>query len=154
MLFLIGAWFMVGMLLTLINGQIALATGAPGAMARLIERALTSLVLLAIGAATPALTRELALAIDGVGVVASAGQAIQLYSVAFAVIVDVLLAVFVAVLVVVAVGSGFVAQAGMALGLPHGLAIAIVRVVTAFALALLGFGVIGLANRLLANFLG
>lgn len=150
-LYLIGAWFIVGVLLALINGQIALTTGAPGALGRLVDRVVSSLVLMAIAAVTPSLTRDFALAIDGAGLIMNAGQAINVYGVAFAMVVDILLAVFVGMLIVVAVGSGFAAQAGMALGLPHGLGTAIARLATAFALALLGFGVIGLANQLLAN---
>jgi hypothetical protein len=153
-LFLIGAWFLVGMLVVLINGEINLATGSPGALARLVERLTTSLVLLVIGASTPSLTGELARAIEGAGVIASGGDAIHLYGVVFAIIVDILLAVFVGVLIVAAVGSGFMVQAGMALGLPQGLGTGIARVMTSFTIALVGFGAIGLANRLLLSLLG
>jgi len=152
-LFLIGAWFVVGMLVALINGQINLATGSPGALARLVERLVTSLVLLVIGASTPSLTGELARAIEGAGAIASGGDAIQLYGVVFAIIVNILLAVFVGVLIVAAVGSGFMVQAGMALGLPQGLGTGVARVTTAFAIAVVGFGMIGLANRLLLSLL-
>jgi hypothetical protein len=152
-LFLIGAWFLVSMLLALINGEIGLATGSPGALARFVERLATSLVLLVIGASTPALTRELARAIEGAGAVTSAGGAFQVYGAAFTIVVDILLAVFVGVFIVVAVGSGLVAQAGMALGLPHGLGTGVARLVTAFAIALIGFGIIGFANRLFFSFL-
>lgn len=148
-LFLIGGWFLVGMLVALVNGEIQLATGSPGALARLVERLVTSLILLVIGASTPSLTAELARAIEGVGSVASGGAVIQLYGVVFAIVIDILLAVFVAILIVAAVGSGFMVQAGMALGLPQGLGTGIARVTTAFAIAVVGFGVIGLANRLL-----
>jgi len=153
-LFLMGAWFLVNMLLALVSGQIGFATGSPGALARLVERIVTSLVLLVIGAFTPSLTRDLGLAIDTVGAVSNAGQAIHLYGVVFAMVIDILLAVFVAVVVVVVVGSGFVAQAGVALGLPGGLGTGIARVVTAFVLALLGFGAISVANHVLISLLG
>jgi hypothetical protein len=153
-LFLIGGWFLVGMLVALINGEIQLATGSPGALARLVERLVTSLVVLVIGASTPSLTAELARAIEGVGSIASEGGVIQLYGVVFAIVIDILLAVFVALLIVAAVGSGFMVQAGMALGLPEGLGAGVARVATAFALAVVGFGVIGLANRLLLFLLG
>jgi hypothetical protein len=119
----------------------------------LVERLTTSLVLLVIGASTPSLTGQLARAIEGAGVVASAGDTIHLYGVVFAIIVDILLAVFVGVLIVAAVGSGFMVQAGLALGLPQGLGTGVARVTTAFAIALVGFGVIGLANRLLLSLL-
>lgn len=152
-LFLVGAWFLAGMLLALINGEIALATGSPGGLARLVERAVTSLVVLAIGVATPSLTRELARAIEGAGVITSGGEAIHLYGVVFAVIIDILLAAFVGVLIIVTVGSGFAAQAGMALGLPGGLGTALAQVVTAFAIGLVGFGVIALANQLILSLL-
>lgn len=152
-LFLIGAWFLVGMLLALINGEISMATGSPGALARLVERLVTALVMLVIGASTPSLTGELARAIEGAGTIASGGDAIRLYGVVFAIIVDILLAVFVGVLIVAAVGSGFMVQAGMALGLPQGLGTGIAQVTTAFAIALVGFGLIGLANRLLVSLL-
>ena len=152
-LFLIGAWFLVGMLLALINGEISMATGSPGALARLVERLVTSLVLLVIGASTPSLTGELARAIEGAGAIVSGGDAIHLYGVVFAIIVDILLTVFVAVFIVAAVGSGFMVQAGMAMGLPQGLGTGVARVTTAFAIALVGFGVIGLANRLLLSLL-
>ena len=152
-LFLIGAWFPVGMLVALINGEISLATGSPGALARLVERLVTSLVLVVIGASTPSLTGELARAIEGAGVIASGGDAIHLYGVVFAIIIDILLAVFVGVLIVAAVGSGFVVQPGMALGLPQSLGRGVARVTTAFAIAIVGFGVIDLANRLLLSLL-
>jgi hypothetical protein len=152
-LFLIGAWFLVGMLVALINGQINLATGSPGALARLAERLVTSLVLVIIGASTPSLSGELARAIEGAGVIASGGDAIHLYGVVFAIIIDILLAVFVGVLIVAAVGSGFMVQAGMALGLPQSLGRGVARVTTAFAIAVVGFGVIGLGNRLLLSLL-
>ncbi len=152
-LFLIGGWFLVGMLVALINGEIQLATGSPGALARLVERLVTSLVLLVVGASTPSLTEELARAIEGVGSIASGGGVIQLYGVAFAIVIDILLAVFVAVLIVAAVGSAFMVQAGMALGLPQSLGTGIARVMTAFAIAVVGFGVIALANRLLLSLL-
>jgi hypothetical protein len=148
-LFLIGGWFLVGMLVALVNGEIQLATGSPGALARLVERLVTSLVLLVIGASTPSLTAELARAIEGVGSIASGGAAIQLYGVVFAIVIDILLAVFVVLLIVAAVGSGFMVQAGMALGLPETLGAGVARVATAFAIAVVGFGVIGLANRVL-----
>jgi len=153
-LFLIGAWFLVNTLLVLINGEIGLATGSPGALARLVERLATSLVLLVIGASTPSLTRELARAIEGAGMVTSAGGAFQVYGAAFTIVVDILLALFVGVFIVVVVGSGFVAQAGMALGLPRGLGTGVARVVTAFAIALIGFGIIGFANQVLFSLLG
>lgn len=152
-LFLIGAYFLVSMLLGLINGEISMATGSPGALARLVERLVTSLVLLVIGASTPSLTGELARAIEAAGAIASGGDAIQLYGVVFAIIVDILLAVFVGVFIVAAVGSGFMVQAGMAMGLPQSLGAGVARVTTAFAIALVGFGVIGLANRLLLSLL-
>ena len=152
-LFLIGAWFLVNMLLVLINGEIGLATGSPGALARLVERLATSLVLLVIGASTPSLTRELARAIEVVGVVTSPGGAFQVYGAAFTIVVDILLALFVGVFIVVVIGSGFMAQAGMALGLPGGLGTGVARVVTAFAIALIGFGIIGFANQLLFSLL-
>jgi hypothetical protein len=152
-LFLIGAWFLVGMLVALINGEIQLATGSPGALARLVERLMTSLVLLVIGASTPSLTGELARAIEGVGSIASGGDAIHLYGVVFAIVIDILLAIFVGVLIIAAVGSGFMVQAGMALGLPQGMGVGVARVTTAFAIAVVGFGVIGLANRLLVSLL-
>lgn len=153
LLFLIGAWFLVGMLLALINGEINLATGSPAALARLVERLVTSLVLLVVGASTPSLTRELARAIKGAGMIASGGDAIHLYGIVFAIIVDILLAVFVGVFIVAAVGSGFIVQAGMALGLPQGLGTAAARVTTAFAITIVGFGVIGLANCLVLSLL-
>jgi hypothetical protein len=153
-LFLIGAWFLVGMLVALINGEIQLATGSPGALARLVERLVTSLVLLVLAASTPSLTEELARGIEGVGSIASGGDAIQLYGVVFAIVIDILVAVFVAILIVAAVGSGFMVQAGMALGLPETLGAGVARVTTAFAIAVVGFGVIGLANRLLLLLLG
>jgi hypothetical protein len=148
-LFPIGGWFLVSMLVALINGEIQLATGSPGALARLVERFITSLVLLVIGASTPSLTAELTRAIEGVGSIASGGAVIQLYGVVFAIVIDILLAVFVALLIVTAVGSGFMVQAGMALGLPESLGAGVTRVTTAFAIAVVGFGVIGLANRVL-----
>jgi hypothetical protein len=153
-LFLMGGWFLAGMLVALINGEIQLATGSPGALARLVERVVTSLVLLVIGASTPSLTAELARAIEGVGTIANGGAVIQVYGVVFAIVIDILVAVFVAILIVAAVGSGFTVQAGMALGLPESLGAGAARVATAFAIAVVGFGVIGLANRLLMFLLG
>jgi hypothetical protein len=100
------------------------------------------------------LTEELARGIEGVGSIASGGDVIQLYAVVFAIVIDILLAVFVAVIIVAAVGSGFMVQAGMALGLPETLGAGVARVTTAFAIAVVGFGVIGLANRLLLFLLG
>ena len=58
-LFLIGAWFVVSMLVAVINGEIGVATGSPGAMARLVERIVTSLVVLLIGVLAPSLARDL-----------------------------------------------------------------------------------------------
>lgn len=148
-LFMIGAWFMLSMLVAIINGEIGMATGAPGAMARLVERSVTSLVLLLIGATAPALARQFAVAVEGAGVITNAGQAVQLYGVVFTIVFDILLAVLVAVFIVSVVSSAFVGQAGAVLGLPYGLGSGIVRVVAAAAIALLGFGMISMANHMI-----
>lgn len=148
-LFLIGAWFVVSMLVAVINGEIGVATGSPGAMARLAERVVTSLVVLLIGVLAPSLARDLGAAVGSVGVVGSAGQAMQLYAVVFTVIVDILLAMFVAVLAVSVVGSGFAAVVGAVLGFPNGLASGGARVAAALSIALVGLGLLTLANQLL-----
>jgi len=78
------------------------------------------------------------LAIDTAGVVAKAGQAIQVYGAVFAMIINTLLAVLVAAAPAVVVGLGT----------------GIARLVTAFVLALLGFGAISVANHVLISLLG
>ena len=137
-LFLICAWFMVSMLVAVINGEIGVATGSPGAMARLVERVITSLVVLLIGVLAPSLARDLGGAVSGMGVVSSAGQAVQLYAVVFTVIVDILTAVLVAVLVLSVVGTGFSAQVSAFLGIPSALASGGSRVVAGLTIACSG----------------
>ena len=152
-LFLIGAWFVVSILVAVINGEIGVATGSPGAMARLVERIVTSLVVLLIGVLAPSLARDLGAAVNGAGVVSSAGQAMQMYAVVFTITVDILVGVAVAVLVIGVVGSGFAAQVGSVLGVPNASASAASRVLAGLAIALLGFGVLSATNRLLMNLL-
>jgi len=148
-LFLIGAWFLLTMLVAMINGQIGLATGSPGALARLVEEMLTALVLVMLGVATPSLLKQLSIALESGGAITGADQAMHVYGVAFAIIIDILIGVLVAVIIMMAIGSGFAAQAGMALGLPGGVGLAISRIVTTFAISLVGFGLISLANRVI-----
>jgi hypothetical protein len=148
-LFLIGAWFVVSMLVAVINSEIGVATGSPGAMARLVERVVTSLVVLLLGVSAPSLARDLSSAVSLMGIVSSAGQAVHLYAVVFTVVVDILMAVLVAVLVIGVVGSGFSAQVSAVLGLPNRSASGIVNAVSLLAIALLGFGVMATVNHLL-----